>query len=78
MAARGERQPTFSSLSLAFCLFALLDVWFAASSKFAHKFVCRQPPGIRRPRSTRPRRMGGLASLLSVRLEYLVWRASGL
>ena len=72
MAAREERQPTFSSLSLAFCLFALLDVWFAASSKFAHKFVCRQPPGIIPP--AHPTKMVGLGSLPFVRLYFSAWR----
>ena len=72
MAAREERQPTFSSLSLAFCLFALLDVWFAASSKFAHKFVCRQPPGIISP--AHPTKMVGLGILPFVRLYFSAWR----
>ena len=70
MAARGERQPTPFRISLQDLRFAQPEVVIFASSNLHTKVgVDNNLPASRRPGSSRPATMGGLASLLSVRKE---------
>ena len=68
MAARGEQPTPFLCSRFAFCPFAHLPCGFAACSNLHTKVGVDNLPASRRPRSTRPRRMGGPSILSSVRL----------
>ena len=70
MAARGERQPTPFRISVQDLLLAQPEVVIFASSNLHTKVgVDNNLPASRRPGSSRPTSMGGLASLPSVRQE---------
>ena len=70
MAARGERQPTPFRISLQDLRFAQPEVVIFASSNLHTKVgVDNNLPASRRPGSSRPATMGGLASLPPVRKE---------
>ena len=67
MAARASSRRLFVFSLCFFCLFAPLDVVIFASSNLQHNLcVSTTSRHLRRPRSTRPTRMGGLASFLTL------------
>ena len=70
MAALGKQPTPCLCSRFAFCPFAQRDVCFRSMQQFAQSLSTATGDYLRRPRSTRPTTMWGLASLPSVRLEF--------